>query len=75
MARKSNLRIDGESALANLLCIAEMAADDRAVYTRNAGDCSRWCTALRNAGMAYPQFMFDGNIRYFASIWGLPHIV
>ena len=72
MARKSNLQIAGESALANLLCIGEMGADDRAVYTRNAADCTRWCAALRAAGMAYPQFMVDGGLRYFGAMWRLP---
>ena len=71
MARKSNLQIAGESALQNLLCIGEMAADDSAVYTRNAGDCARWCRALQASGIAYPPFMYRSGLRYFSAMWGL----
>jgi hypothetical protein len=72
MARKSNLRIAGESALANLNCIHDIAAESEpgATYTRNAGDCARWCKALQAAGMPFPDWMVAGNLRYFAAMWG-----
>lgn len=69
--RKSTLRINGESALANLATIHEIAVEDKsnAVYTRNASDCARWCRSLIEAGMPWPQWMVDGNLKYFAAIW------
>jgi hypothetical protein len=74
MARKSALRLAADSALANLAAIHLLAleASDGATYVRNAGDCSRWCKALRDAGAAYPAFMTTGGLPYFAALWGLP---
>ena len=71
MARKSNKQIAGESALANLTCIHEIAVADKslAAYSRNATDCARWCRAVADAGMPWPQWMVDGNLKYFATLW------
>jgi len=77
MARKSNLQIAGESALANLNAIHDLAIENAElggrkaeVYVGNAHNCARWCAALKAAGMPWPQWMIDGNLRYFAAMWG-----
>jgi hypothetical protein len=75
MSRKSQVALAAESALVNLNAIHEIASEDRgnshAVYLRNAGDCSRWCAALRTAGVAYPPFMYAAGLNYFGRMWRL----
>ena len=72
MPRKSRVQIDGESALRNLNEIHQIVIGDGngKAYHRNAGDCARWVRAVKTAKMEFPQWMYDGNIKYFASIWG-----
>lgn len=72
MARKSNVRVAGESALANLNCIHDIASEDgnSATYARNAPDCARWCRALQAADMPFPDWMIAGNLKYFSAMWG-----
>ena len=73
MARKSQVMIAAESALANLNAIHDIASEDRGnshvVYLRNAPDCSRWCAALRAAGVAYPAWMYAAGLNYFGHMW------
>lgn len=73
MARKTKVQLAGEAALVNLHTIHALACeapDGRsAVYTRNAGDCTRWCKAVRDAGLPFPAWMYAGGIRWFAAIW------
>lgn len=75
MARKSNLQIAADSALANLNTIHEIANEDKgnshAVYLRNAPDCARWCATLRDAKVAYPPWMYATGLNYFGRMWRL----
>jgi hypothetical protein len=72
MARKSRVQLDGESALRNLNEIHDIALGDgdHGAYRRNATDCGRWVRAVQAAKMPLPQWMYDGNIKYFAAQWG-----
>jgi hypothetical protein len=75
MSRPTKLQIAARSALENLNCIHELAGEGgnaHATYHRNAGDCTRWCAALRAAGVAYPEWMHRGGLKYFAAMWRLP---
>ena len=71
MPRKSRVQLDGESALRNLNEIRAIVIgdSDTGAYRRNADDCGRWVRAMQVARMPLPQWMHDGNIRYFAAIW------
>lgn len=65
--RKSNARIEGESALRNLQAIRDLAEENERfeergrnrTWSRNAGDARRWVGQLKAAGMDAPSFVLD----------------
>jgi hypothetical protein len=76
MARQSRVAMAAVGAMQNLVCIHDLALEAETlgerrsvVYLRNAGDCARWCAALRTAGVAYPPFMYAGGLPYFSRMW------
>lgn len=63
MARKSKVRIEGESAMLNLNTIIEIYQNERnaAVIVYHAADCRRWCKSIIAAGLELPNFIEENR--------------